>query len=51
MKMKRSRIAAISLGVAVACSVLGVAIPFLSDLLVQWVLEVGGPMSILGLAR
>jgi hypothetical protein len=36
--MNRSRIAAISLGVAVACSVLGVAIAFVSDLLVQWVL-------------
>jgi hypothetical protein len=38
MKMNRSRIAAILLGVAVACSVLGVAIAFVSDLLAQWVL-------------
>jgi hypothetical protein len=38
MKTKRSRIAAISLGLAVGCSVLGVAIAFVSDLLVQWVI-------------
>jgi hypothetical protein len=38
MKMNRSRIAAILLVVAVACSVLGVAIAFVSDLLVQWVM-------------
>jgi len=36
--MNRSRIAAISLGVGVACSLLGVAIAFVSDLLVRWVL-------------
>jgi hypothetical protein len=36
--MNRSRIAAITLGVAVVCSVLGVAIAFVSNLLVQWVL-------------
>jgi len=38
MKMNRSRVATISLGVAVACPILGVAIAFVSDLLVQWVL-------------
>jgi hypothetical protein len=38
MKTKRSRIAAISLGLAVACSILGVVIAFFSDLLAQWAL-------------
>jgi hypothetical protein len=38
MKTNRSRIAAISLGLALACSVLGVVIAFVGDLLVQWVL-------------
>jgi hypothetical protein len=38
MKTKRSRIAAISLGLAVACSILGVVIAFISDRLAQWAL-------------
>jgi hypothetical protein len=38
MKTNRFRVAAISLGLAVACSILGVVIPFVSDLIVQWVL-------------
>jgi hypothetical protein len=37
MNLNRSRIAAISLGVAVACPVLNVAIAFFSHLLAQWV--------------
>jgi hypothetical protein len=38
MKTKGSRIAAISLGLAVGCSILGVVIAFVSDLLAQWAL-------------
>jgi hypothetical protein len=38
MKTKGSQIAAISLGLTVAGSILGVVIPFLSDLLAQWAL-------------
>jgi hypothetical protein len=38
MKKNLFRIVTIPLGFALACSVLGVVIAFVSDLLVQWVL-------------
>jgi hypothetical protein len=38
MKTKGFRIAAISLGLAMGCSILGVVIASVSDLLAQWAL-------------